>query len=89
MSNLITVTTFTSLSQSINGNGDGAAAVAKLINVRDIVEVKTRTTAYLTTGVTDVKYKYQVNNQLFVITLIVTESQAALLTAANSNAIAT
>lgn len=82
MANLITVTSFTSLSQALNGNGDGETAVPSLINVRGIVEVKTRTTPYLTTGITDVKYNYQVGNQIFVINLIVTEASSAIATAA-------
>lgn len=86
MGNLITLTSFSPVS---NPPTAGATASAVLVNVSRIISVKTRTTAYNTTGVTNVVYALPVNNTFAQIELIVTEAQAAILTAANSNAVAT
>jgi hypothetical protein len=89
MSNLINVTSFTSLSKTLAGTGDGPTAVTKLINVSKIVDVKTRLVPYLTTGITDIIYKYEVNNMSYLIPLIVTEALSVIQTTSNANAIAT
>ena len=55
-----------------------------LVNVSNIISVKTLDTAYETTGVTQVNYLLPVNNTSYVIELIVEETQAAVLAAANA-----
>lgn len=82
---LIQVTTFTNPLMYATGTADGKTASTRLINVRNIISVKTRATAYLTTGVTDVVYSYPVNEAMVQVTLICTETQAAILTAANAS----
>lgn len=82
---LIQVTTFTNPAQALNGTGEGKTASTRLINVRDILSVKTRDTSYLTTGITDVVIKYYQNQAIFPVTLVCTETQAAILTAANAS----
>ena len=89
MANLISLTSFTTPSNVLEGKADGATASAVLINVNRIVSVKTRATAYLTTGITDVVYDYRINGVQFFVALIVTEARAAILTSANANAVAT
>jgi len=84
MANLITVTTFSSLSQAINGQAEATTATAVIINVKNIISVKTKVTAFQTTGVTDVLYEYPVNEAVFQVRLICTETAAAILALANA-----
>ena len=83
--NLIQITTFTNPSQAINGQGDGTTSSTRLINCRNILSVKTRATAYRTTGIVDLVYAWPVNEAVTQVTFIITETQAAILTAANAS----
>lgn len=84
MANLITVTTFSSLSQAINGPKEATTATPLVINVKNILAVKTRTNPLNTTGITDVLYELPYNQSKLQVTLVVTEAAAAIVTAANA-----
>jgi len=86
MSQLITVTTFSKLAVV---DQPVTTAIPMVINVARIVSITTRAVAFQTTGVTNVVYALPVNNTTYQITLVCTETRAALLALANSNAIAT
>jgi len=64
-------------------------AVAMNINANNILKVTTRTTALNTTGVTDILYDMPINQMHYQVVLTVTQTAAAILTAANANVIAT
>lgn len=81
MATLITVNSFTPLD---NISSDKNAASSVTINTSRIVSVKTRGTAYRTTGVTDLVYALPVNQKTYIVNLIVTEAASALITAANA-----
>lgn len=66
-----------------------ATAVTVLINPARIVSVQTRATPYNTTGVTNIIYEFPFNQMRYQVQLVVTETQAAILTAANANVVAT
>lgn len=85
MQALIQITTFTNPNQALNGTADGTTATTRLINVRNILSVKTRATAYRTTGIVDLVYAWPVNEAITQVTFIITETQAAILTAANAS----
>lgn len=82
MANLISVTSWSPL--SLNNETPLSAAAVVLINPAKILSVKTRGTAYATTGVTDIVYEYPINQMHYQLTLIVTETRAAVLAAANA-----
>lgn len=79
--NLILVNSF----QALNSDQPATTASAIYINPARIISVKTRATAYLTTGITDVLYAVPVNNSELQVTLIVTQTAAAVNTAANAS----
>lgn len=81
----IQITTFTNPNAVATGTGDGLTASTRLINTNKILSVKTRATAYRTTGIVDVVYEWPVNEAVTQVTFIVTETQAALLTAINAS----
>lgn len=82
MANLISVTSFSGVS---NGpTNDGTTASEVLINVENIISVKALDTAYETTGVTLVNYNVPTNNTVYQVGLIVEETVAEVLAAANA-----
>lgn len=84
MANLIVVTTFSPMSQAINGQAEAKVATAITINVANIISVKTRPTAFQTTGITNLVYALPVNESMQQVTLICTEAATAIVTAANA-----
>jgi len=82
---LISVTSF----QALN-NVDGPATTSSVIviNPARIIAVKTRASAYRTDGITDIVYELPVNQKKYQVILIVEESAAEIITAANANVVA-
>lgn len=81
--NLIVVTAW---NNGLNASGAmGKTTKTIAINTKNIVSVQTRATAYQTTGVTDIVYEVPVNNSKIQAVLVVTETQAAVVTAANAS----
>lgn len=87
MGNLIQVTTFTNPAKAETGLADSAAPTAAktlVISTSRIIAVQTRPTAYRTTGITDVTYNYPINEATLQVTLVCTETQAAILALGNA-----
>lgn len=84
MANLITVTTYSSLTQAVNGKAPALPAVATVINVRKIISVKARTNTVLPLGVSVVLYEFPVNEAVTQVELICTEAVSAIVTASNA-----
>lgn len=82
MANLIEVNSFTGL--DLNNETPASAATAMLINPAKIVSVETLATAIETTGITSIVYEGKINSQDYQFNLIVEETQAAVLAAANA-----
>lgn len=82
MAQLITVTAWNKLTPTPDSYNKTATSL--VLNVRNILAVKTRTTAYQTTGVTDILYEFPVNEARYQVNLIVTEALSAIVTAANA-----
>jgi len=79
--NLIPVTSYSKLS-----NQETSATVTQTlyINPRNILSVTTRTTAYNTTGVTNILYELPYNQARYQVNLIVTETAAAVMALTNA-----
>jgi len=86
LANLIPITSFSKLA---NQEVSGTTTTPLVINVANIIAISTRVTPFSTTGITDVLYSLPVNNTSYQITLVCTETRAALLALANANAVAT
>lgn len=84
MANLITVTTYSSLSQSQNGKPAALPGVATVINVDKIISITTRSNTALPLGVSVVLYEVPINEASTQVELICTETRAALLALANA-----
>lgn len=84
MANLISLTSFTALDPNNTDPRATGAATSVIINTKNILSVKTRATAFRTTGVTDVVYELPVNRSRQSIVLVVTEAASAVVTAANA-----
>lgn len=85
MANLIQITTFTDPTKWETGTQDAPTGAAKtiVINVNRILSVQTRVTAFRTSGITNVLYAILKDEANLQVNLIVTETQAAVLAAAN------
>jgi len=86
MSRLINVTSFSKLAYQ---ETTVTTAVPLVINVDNIISVSVRSSATLPSGVTTILYAMPYNQMTYQIPLVVTETVAAVVTAANANAIAT
>lgn len=81
MANLIQLSSFSPIAVVPTPSTTASDVV---VNVSNIISVKTLATPYETTGVTQVNYLLPVNNTSYVVELIVEETLAAVLAAANA-----
>lgn len=84
MANLITINTYSSLNQAVNGKAPALPAVETVINVNKIISITERTSTTLPLGVSVVLYEYPVNQSVLQIELICTETVAAIVALANA-----
>lgn len=83
MANAITVNTYSSLSQSLNGKAPALPAVPVVINVNKIISITTRTNTALPLGISSVTYEVPINESSTQVELICIETRAALLALIN------
>ena len=82
MANLIQVNTFTKLGYQ---DETVTTAVPLVLNVKKIISVSVRASTVLPTGVTTILYEFPYNQMTYQKGIIVTETVAAVLAAANAD----